>query len=134
MTKHISSLKFLLAVVIVIGFGSRSDLRAQLNPEDLIALGSWIALDAPRHLWIFNQQTLRRCLEAAGFSVSRVFSRDNMAAYNFDISMQIRERQIALQGGRPRFAARWLAKVEKLALIFSPWLGEELMLTALRPK
>lgn len=47
MTKHISSLKFLLAVVIVIGFGSRSDLRAQLNPEDLIALGSWIALDAP---------------------------------------------------------------------------------------
>ena len=47
MTKHIFSLKILLAVVIAIGFGSNSDLRAQHNPEDLIALDSWIALDAP---------------------------------------------------------------------------------------
>jgi len=47
MTKHNSPFKILVAVVIVIGFGSRSDLRAQINQEDLISLGSWIALDAP---------------------------------------------------------------------------------------
>ncbi|HEV8167886.1 MAG TPA: hypothetical protein VGP59_01035, partial [Pyrinomonadaceae bacterium] len=47
MNKHISSLKTLLLVAIVVAFAWTSDLRAQVNPEDYDALGSWIAFDAP---------------------------------------------------------------------------------------
>ena len=43
MIKH----KILLAAVILVCFVSTIDLRAQVNPEDLLALGSWIAFDAP---------------------------------------------------------------------------------------
>jgi putative aminopeptidase FrvX len=36
-----------LAAAILVCFVSTIDLRAQSNPEDLLALGSWIAFDAP---------------------------------------------------------------------------------------
>ena len=47
MNKHISSLKTLLLVAIVVAFAWTRDLRAQVNPVDYEALGSWIAFDAP---------------------------------------------------------------------------------------
>ena len=47
MNKHISSLKTLLVITIVVAFAWTSDLRAQVNPVDYEALGSWIAFDAP---------------------------------------------------------------------------------------
>lgn len=47
MNKHISSLKTLLVITIVVAFAWTSDLRAQIHPVDYEALGSWIAFDAP---------------------------------------------------------------------------------------
>ena len=47
MTKHISSLKFLLAAAIVAGFVSTIDVQAQNGVDNALALGSWIAFDAP---------------------------------------------------------------------------------------
>ena len=46
MTEHISPLKILLAVIFFC-FASTIDLRAQGNADDELALGSWIAVDAP---------------------------------------------------------------------------------------
>ena len=96
----------------------------------------WLALDSPRHLWVFSSTTLGRIVERAGFSVHEVSSRVSLAAYIFDLSLQIRRNGVAdesrLVPGSSR-AGRIFAGLERLLLPVFPGCAEELMLVAVKP-
>jgi len=96
--------------------------------------GDWFALDPPRHLQLFNIETLRRLLEKAGFSRIRVFTtpRDANGVY-------LASRSI---GGTGRFdmvgpksmSARLIGRIAQLGELaahrFRPELGEDLVAVA----
>jgi 2-polyprenyl-3-methyl-5-hydroxy-6-metoxy-1,4-benzoquinol methylase len=96
--------------------------------------GDWFALDPPRHLHLFNMETLRRLLEKAGFSRIQVFTspRDANGVYlgSRSIGRIGRFDMIAPQSMGARLTGR-IAQLGELAVHrFRPGLGEDLVAVA----
>ncbi len=96
----------------------------------------WMALEPPRHLWLFGPATLRACLERAGFRIERMLTRPFLSQVNYEKSLRIRRQGHARGNLRPsdaRLLARGLDLVERALLPIWPWAGNELMVTAVKP-
>ncbi|MCS6284995.1 MAG: class I SAM-dependent methyltransferase [Nitrospira sp.] len=95
----------------------------------------WMALDPPRHLWLFTPDTLRACVERSGFRVERVLTRPFLAHMNYEKSLCIRRQGHARGHVRPGGAGpivhglHWL---ERGMLPFWRGAGNELMLRAVK--
>ncbi|MGH7165383.1 MAG: class I SAM-dependent methyltransferase [Nitrospiraceae bacterium] len=91
---------------------------------------AWLDLDPPRHLWLFAPDTLRQCVERAGFEIERTRSRAYHTAMIFELSQRIRRAgsvrdHQSVTGKEWRgtvwaWLERWLRPVWRFA-------GEELM-------
>ena len=95
----------------------------------------WMALEPPRHLWLFTPGTLRACVERAGFRVERMLTRPFLSQVNYEKSLRIRREGHARGNVRPVDAgpaARGLHKLEQGLLPFWRWAGNELMLSAVK--
>jgi len=95
----------------------------------------WMALDPPRHLWLFTPDTLRACVERAGFRVERMLTRSFLSHVNYEKSLQIRREGHARDNRRLGYAgpiARGLHRLERSLLPFWRWGGNELMLSAVK--
>jgi SAM-dependent methyltransferase len=95
----------------------------------------WMALEPPRHLWLFSPDTLRTCVERAGFRVERILTRPFLSHVNYEKSLRIRRQGHARGNLRPSDAgsiARGLDRLERGLLPFWRWAGNELMLSAVK--
>jgi SAM-dependent methyltransferase len=95
---------------------------------------SWVALDPPRHLYLFNHRNLPLLANKAGFSQSAVFGTLNTTPFNF-----IQSRRISREGrgdlSRPPnrreiMYGRAASAIEILARAWSPRTADELLLEA----
>lgn len=94
---------------------------------------NWMPLDPPRHLWLFTPDTLRACVERAGFHVERLISRPFLSDVNYEKSLMIRRQGHAHGNLRPcdtGLVARALYRLERGLLPFWGWAGNELMISA----
>ncbi|MGH9783203.1 MAG: class I SAM-dependent methyltransferase, partial [Terriglobia bacterium] len=94
---------------------------------------SWLALEPPRHLFLFSARSLRRVAEEAGFRVASCTSTARTAGDIFVLSKRIRRRghtDLQKSKGLGSFVFR---TVEEFARVFQPLLGEEIGLLATRP-
>ena len=104
-------------------------LMSRLFKED------WMALEPPRHLWLFTPDTLQACVERAGFRVERLLTRPFLSHVNYEKSLRIRRQGHARGNLRPCDAgpvARGLHRLEQGLLPFWRWAGNELMLSAVK--
>jgi 2-polyprenyl-3-methyl-5-hydroxy-6-metoxy-1,4-benzoquinol methylase len=104
-------------------------LMSRLFKED------WMALEPPRHLWLFTPNTLQACVERAGFRVERVLTRPFLSHVNYEKSLRIRRQGHArgnLQPCDAGLVARGLHRLERGLLPFWRWAGNELMLSAVK--
>jgi SAM-dependent methyltransferase len=104
-------------------------LMSRLFKED------WMALEPPRHLWLFTPNTLQTCVERAGFRVERLLTRPFLSHVNYEKSRRIRLQGHARGNLRPCDAgpvARGLDRLERGLLPFWRWAGNELMLSAVK--
>jgi SAM-dependent methyltransferase len=95
----------------------------------------WMALEPPRHLWLFDPGTLTACVERAGFRVERVMTRSFLSHVNYEKSLRIRRHGHACGHLQPRDAgwiARGLDRLERALLLFWRGAGNELMLSAVK--
>lgn len=95
----------------------------------------WMALDPPRHLWLFTPDTLRACVERAGFRVERVQTRSFLSRMNYEKSLCIRRQGHAREKTRSSDAGpivRGLHWLERGLLPFWRGAGNELMLSAVK--
>lgn len=95
----------------------------------------WMALEPPRHLWLFTPDTLKACVERAGFRVERMLTRPFLSQVNYEKSLLIRRQGHARGNLRPCDAgpiARGLHRLEQGLLPFWRWAGNELMLSAVK--
>lgn len=92
---------------------------------------SWLALDSPRHLHLFNSISLRRAAEDSGFSVRIISSTVREADGVYRASRDIRDSGHHVWGCRHSWAVRrWsriLQLIEWLLLQLGVDRGEELM-------
>jgi 2-polyprenyl-3-methyl-5-hydroxy-6-metoxy-1,4-benzoquinol methylase len=96
---------------------------------------NWMALEPPRHLWLFRPGTLKACVERAGFRVERMLTRPFLSHVNYEKSLRIRRQGHARETVRPSDAgplARGLYRLEQGLLPFWKWTGNELMLSAIK--
>ncbi|HEY0405199.1 MAG TPA: class I SAM-dependent methyltransferase, partial [Pyrinomonadaceae bacterium] len=94
----------------------------------------WRGVEAPRHLCLFNGESLRRALEAAGFRVVRAMTIPTATAYYVQSSMLIRDAQDARDEGA-RSAGRTARRYNLLAAggrLRGQLLGDELHVEAIR--
>jgi len=95
----------------------------------------WMALEPPRHLWLFTPETLRACVELAGFRVERIRTRPFLSHVNYEKSLRIRRQGHARGNVRPGDAgpiARGLHRLEQGLLPLWRSAGNELMLSAVK--
>jgi 2-polyprenyl-3-methyl-5-hydroxy-6-metoxy-1,4-benzoquinol methylase len=90
--------------VITPNFGSRGH---ELYGPD------WVALDPPRHLVLFTENSLRRAMESCGFAVARPASPSLKAREHFKQSVIIRRGGLVAQNPKLPLAAKW--EVERRA-------------------
>lgn len=94
----------------------------------------WLALDPPRHLQLFNRETLSRALRRAGFFRLQVFTSPRDANGVFMASRAIRASgRYAMLGATPRLlraAARLAQLVEAALMIVRRDWGEDLVAIA----
>jgi SAM-dependent methyltransferase len=84
--------------VITPNFGSRG--HELFGPD-------WVALDPPRHLVLFTDNSLRRVLESCGFAVARPASPSLKAREHFKQSQVIRWGGLVAQNPRLPLTAKW---------------------------
>ena len=93
---------------------------------------NWLALDPPRHLYLFNPASLRHAAEKAGLAVHRLTSTVRDADGLFRASRDIRNTRRHVWGRRHPWVVRRGSKilqlVEWLLLQAGPDRGEELMM------
>lgn len=95
----------------------------------------WMALEPPRHLWLFTPDTLKTCVERAGFRIERMLTRPFLSHVNYEKSLRIRRQGHARGNVTPRDAgpiARSLDRLERGLLPVWRWAGNELMLSAVK--
>ena len=94
---------------------------------------SWLHLDPPRHLHLFNANTLAKLAEGLGFSELRCFSVIRDANWTLGASHQIMRRGRYAMGRLPlmaRVRGDFLMYLEWLMLKFNRQAGEEIVLFA----
>ena len=114
---------------LVLTTPNMAGLMSRLFKED------WMALEPPRHLWLFTPNTLQMCVERAGFRVERVLTRPFLSHVNYEKSLRIRRQGHARGNLQPCDAgpvARGLHRLERGLLPFWRWAGNELMLSAVK--
>jgi len=99
--------------------------------------GSWFPLDPPRHLHLFNRQSMTSMIAKAGAGSFRMFSSCRDANGIFVASRAI-QRRGRFDVNAPRsvldkFAGRMAQIAEILALLANPWCGEELVAIVEKP-
>jgi 2-polyprenyl-3-methyl-5-hydroxy-6-metoxy-1,4-benzoquinol methylase len=101
---------------------------------------SWLHLDPPRHIHLFNASTLTEVARRAGFRVERVESPSSSAHFVWQASALI-ERKGCLPGIRVEDLSSWgllesgiFWMWEYLLTLFGLLCGEELLLTAVKPR
>jgi 2-polyprenyl-3-methyl-5-hydroxy-6-metoxy-1,4-benzoquinol methylase len=98
---------------------------------------SWFPLDPPRHLCLFSLQTLRNCVEKAGFQVEILFSSSKKAREEWKRSYQILHKGRCRLRTKPKliiFFLGWIFQImEECIRWFSIGAGEELLLVARKP-
>jgi len=101
---------------------------------------SWLHLDPPRHINLFNAGTLTEVARRAGFRVASVTSPSSSAHFVWQASTMIEERGF-LPGIRVEDLTLWglfesgLFWIWEYALTrFGALCGEELLLTAIKPE
>lgn len=96
----------------------------------------WMHLDPPRHLHLFNTNTLRRVTESAGFSGVEVFTSIRDAYGMFIGSSSIRRCGSYVMGSRQPLYMRLWARImeifEWVVTKFRPQAGEEVVLIAVK--
>jgi 2-polyprenyl-3-methyl-5-hydroxy-6-metoxy-1,4-benzoquinol methylase len=95
----------------------------------------WMALEPPRHLWLFSPRTLRTCVERAGFRIERLYTRSFLSGVNYEKSLRIRWHGHARGNLRPCDAgamARGLDRLEQMVLPFWGGAGNELIVSAVK--
>lgn len=93
---------------------------------------SWRGLEPPRHLQIFSQQSLRRTAERAGITRHRLRVTARSAPYIFDSSAALAAGGIGMESGGASSPGSLLFLL--LESILMPWLGEELLFIAQKPR
>jgi 2-polyprenyl-3-methyl-5-hydroxy-6-metoxy-1,4-benzoquinol methylase len=92
---------------------------------------SWFPLDSPRHLYLFNRQSLTSTIARAGADQFRIFSTSRDANGVFIASRAIRKHgRFDVNASRStlnKIAGRAAQMFEILAMIINPWWGEELI-------
>ena len=114
---------------LVLTTPNMAGLMSRLFKED------WMALEPPRHLWLFTPNTLQTCVERAGFRVERLLTRPFLSHVNYEKSLRIRRQGHARGNLQPCDAgpvARGLHRLERGLLPFWRWAGNELMLSAVK--
>ena len=114
---------------LVLTTPNMAGLMSRLFKED------WMALEPPRHLWLFTPNTLQACVERAGFRVERLLTRPFLSHVNYEKSLRIRRQGHARGNLQPCDAgpvARGLHRLERGLLPFWRWAGNELMLSAVK--
>jgi SAM-dependent methyltransferase len=114
---------------LVLTTPNMAGLMSRLFKED------WMALEPPRHLWLFTPNTLQMCVERAGFRVERLLTRHFLSHVNYEKSLRIRRQGHARGNLQPCDAgpvARGLHRLERGLLPFWRWAGNELMLSAVK--
>lgn len=114
---------------LVLTTPNMAGLMSRLFKED------WMALEPPRHLWLFTPHTLQVCVERAGFRVERLLTRPFLSHVNYEKSLRIRRQGHARGNLQPCDAgliARGLHRLERGLLPFWRWAGNELMLSAVK--
>ncbi len=94
---------------------------------------SWLHLDPPRHLYLFNPDILPKLADGLGFSKIKCFSVIRDANWTLGASRQIRREGRYEMGRLPRLTRAWgywLMYLEWLMLIFNRRAGEEIVLFA----
>jgi 2-polyprenyl-3-methyl-5-hydroxy-6-metoxy-1,4-benzoquinol methylase len=93
----------------------------------------WLHLDPPRHLYLFNSETLAKLAEGLGFSKLKCFSVIRDANWTLGASGEIKNHGAYQMGQLPimaRIASYWLMYIEWFALLFNGRAGEEIVLFA----
>lgn len=93
----------------------------------------WIALDPPRHLQLFEPQTLRRLAERSGFEKLDIRTTMHIADWIYETSSLIR-RKGYYSWGEPtslmmRMWGRTMQRLQWVLLKIRPNVGEEIVLT-----
>lgn len=92
--------------------------------------GRWVALEPPRHLFLFGPKSLELVCRLAGIEVVKLFSSGQSAWASWIRNVMLRPE---------RFWAKWLPrKIGALAwhfalrtrMLFDPWAGQEIVLIA----
>lgn len=101
---------------------------------------SWLHLDPPRHIHLFNASTLTEVARRAGFRVEKVESPSSSAHFVWQASMLIEQRG-TLPGIRVEDLSTWDVLESALFWMweytltrFGVLCGEELLLTAVKPE
>ena len=93
--------------------------------------GSWFPLDSPRHLHLFNRQSMASMIARAGADQFRIFSTFRDANGVFVASRAIRRygrfNVNVSRSALIKIAGRVAQMVEILAMVIDPWWGEDLV-------
>jgi len=97
----------------------------------------WVALDPPRHLVLFTENSLRRVLESCGFTVTRPSRPSLKAREHFKQSSIIRRGGLVARRPKLPLATRWLiawqaAQADRATQVH-PRCGEEIVLLGEKP-
>lgn len=97
---------------------------------------SWLALDPPRHLMLYNGKALRVLAERAGFSHVRAVTTIRDAHTLFWASYCIRKHGTFVMGTPPGVWSRWLSSLLRLAewglIKMFPGKGEEIAVLGIK--
>jgi len=95
----------------------------------------WVALDPPRHLYLWRVATLSKVLRDTGFRVLRCMPHPNGAAFIYSASQQIRLHGHANLNALPApIDATVFERLESMLSPLYPGLGEELCALARKPQ
>lgn len=90
----------------------------------------WVALEPPRHLFLFGPESLKRAAVMSGFSINRLFSNANTAWASWIRNVMLRpERFWAKWAPRKIGALRWHFAL-RARMIFDRWAGQEIVVIA----
>lgn len=95
-----------------------------------------LALDPPRHLYLFNRDSLERVAERAELRITRTFTSANNANNVFIASRSIQRTGHFEWNSRPSFVSRLTGRafllLESTLMLYDAYLGENLVVIATR--
>jgi len=96
----------------------------------------WRSLEPPRHLYVFNIETLRQLSRRAGFKKIKLETTIRDANNTFMASRELRRRGSHVMGSKKPLVIKFLGfvfqLVELVALQFKPEVGEEIVLIGVK--